>query len=279
MIRVTGDGNDGGGSVEYKTVSMQAFIHPDTESPARCQGFVSTFYGSSEYAGTCVIPPYGNTMFLSSEGNTSSVLWKIRLVDPSKGEFEMIAANKPDVCPRVLAAEDCNTQPTLIENSIAFFSESKRYTSWKLVKRYDLVPVIIPSPPPPPPTPSPPPSPPSPPSPPPPQPISTVIPGPIISAQNATSSRFLTIIVNSTGGNTDCDVASITFTAVGRDSELLPQILEVSTSRQEMNTQGIAMPLVQYGYNDVSAIGKCSNGKTTEKSNTLSVLYTISRQP
>lgn len=55
----------------YKTVSVQAFVHPDVEGDARCLGFASTFYGSPEFKGTCALPPYGNALFLNSTQDDS----------------------------------------------------------------------------------------------------------------------------------------------------------------------------------------------------------------
>ena len=103
MIRVNHDVDK---SEEFKSISMQAFIHPDLEDDAKCQGFVSTFYDSPEFKGACKTPPYGSALYLNStkdNGNESSQTWKIRLFDGSKAEFEMIASNKPGECQRVLA--------------------------------------------------------------------------------------------------------------------------------------------------------------------------------
>jgi hypothetical protein len=252
---------------------MQAFIHPDVEDDARCLGFVSTFYGNPDFKGTCVIPPYGNALFLSSEQDTSvessSQMWKVRPVDGAeRGTFELIASNKPQVCLRVLAAEDCTSEPTLVEKSISFFKDSKKYTSWKLVKRYDLVPI----------PPSPSPVAPSPPPVPEPSPAAPV-PGPAISANNATSFGYINVIVGSMGGNSECVVSSIVLTSIGNAVGSLPQTVEASASRAGLSSVGVSVPLSQFGYNRLYAIGKCTNGKTTERSNVLSVLYVASSAP
>ena len=50
---------------EQAIISLQAFIHPDVSNKARCLGFVSNFYDSSEYEETCARLPYGNGIFLN----------------------------------------------------------------------------------------------------------------------------------------------------------------------------------------------------------------------
>ena len=263
MIRVEDDNAE---NEEYKTVSLQAFIHPDSEYDASCLGFMSTFYGSSDFKGTCVIPPYGNALFLNSSEDVSkdnSQMWRIRQND---GQFEIVAANKPDVCLRILAAEDCSDQPSLIENSPPYFTESAKYRSWKLVRRYDLVPNSSPPPPPSPPPPSPPP-----PSPPPP----SLVPGPVISAPSSTTLGYVNLLVQSNGGNSECLVYSVTLTTIG-NTVGSRQTVEVSTSRPGLSSVGVAIPLPQIGSNSIHAVGKCNNGGTTEKSNVLSVLYVAS---
>ena len=254
---------------EYKTVSLQAFIPPDIEDDARCSGFVSTFYGNSDFTGTCAIPPYGNALFLNSSEDISkdnSQMWKIRQTDGARGQFEIAASNKPDVCLRVLAMEDCQSQPTLIENSTPYFTETRKYRSWKLMRRYDLVANSSPPPPP------------SPLSPSPPTPVGTA-PGPIISAPSSTTSPHVTVLVQSTGGSSDCSVSSIVLTSVGAAVGSLPQTVEVSVSRPGLSSVGVLIPLAQIGYNSIHAVGKCINGGTTEKSNWLSVFYAASSRP
>ena len=278
MIRVVsggGKGNSTGEKDEYKTISLQAFIHPDVEDEARCNGFVSTFYGNSDFKGTCVIPPYGSALFLNSsrdDSEDSAQMWTIRQADGATGGFEILASNKPDVCLRTMAVEDCSDQSSLIESSPPYFSESKKYRVWKLVRRYDLSPKS--SPPPPSPTPSPSPSP-SPLSPAPPTPVGPA-PGPIISAPSSTTSGTVTVLVQSNGGNNECSVSSIILTSVGAAVGSLPQTVEVSASRPGLSSVGVSVPLSQVGYNSIHAVGKCSNGGTTERSNGLSVFYAVS---
>ena len=263
MIRVEDDNTK---NEDYKTISLQAFIHPDNEDDARCLGFVSTFYGISDFKGTCVIPPYGNALFLNSSRDDSkdnSELWKIRQTDGATEQFELVASNKPDVCLQTLAVEDCSDQPSLIESS-APFTESRKYRSWKLVRRYDLSPKSSPLPPPP--------------SPPPPSPVGPA-PGPVISAPSSTTSGYVTLLVQSNGGNSGCSVWSITLTSVGAAVGSLPQTVEVSASMPGLNSVGVSVPLSQAGYNSIYAVGKCTNGGGTERSNALSVFYLASSGP
>ena len=257
MIRVE---ETNGENKDYKTTSLQAFINPDIEDRARCLGYLSTFYDNPEFRGTCSIPPYGSALYLNSTRDVStdsSQLWKIRLVGEARGEFEMIA-NKPDACLRILAVEDCESQPVLTDDST---SSSTTYRSWKLVKRYDLVEKA--SPPPPPPPPPPPVV-----SPPPPVPAAA----PVISGPRSTTSNLVNVRVESIGGGDSCTVTSITFTSVGAAIGSSPETVGISTSA--MGSMMVAVPLSQPGYNSIYAVGNCANGGTTDRSNSLSVFYT-----
>jgi surface protein len=55
--------------------------------------------------------------------------------------------------------------------------------------------------------------------------------------------------------------------------------VEVSASRPGLSSVGVSVPLSQSGYNSIYAIGKCTNGGTTERSNGLSVFYVASSGP
>lgn len=114
-------------------MSLQAFVHPDAEKEAKCHGFVSTFHGSPEYRGTCVIRPYGNGLFLNAsedQSSDSSQMWTIRSVDGGQGAFELIASNKPNVCRRLLAVKDCGYQPMLIDEDRKYdITASIKYSS------------------------------------------------------------------------------------------------------------------------------------------------------
>lgn len=84
-------GNSNGETDAYKIISLQAFIHPDVEDEARCLGFMSTFNGSSDFAFDSL--PYGSGLFLNFSRDYSkenSEIWKIRMIDASKGEFELM---------------------------------------------------------------------------------------------------------------------------------------------------------------------------------------------
>ncbi|KAI8109752.1 hypothetical protein M9434_001031 [Picochlorum sp. BPE23] len=262
-----------------KEISLQAFIHPGFEKKARCLGFLSTFYNSREYKGTCVIPPYGNRLFLNAsddQSRKSSQMWTIRSASSGEGVFELSASNKPDVCRRVLAVEGCQSQPALIfEESTSYITTSIKHRTWKIVKRYDVVPKS--SPPPPPSTPSPPPSPPQEDlvSPPPPAPV----PGPVISAPSSTSLGYVNVRINQLGGNNRCSVRNIVITVTASSIGSTAQTLEVSASWPNLNSAGVAVPLQQTGYNSIYATGTCSSGESTERSNGLSVFYSGSGGP
>lgn len=188
-------------------------------------------------------------------------MWKIRQVDEATGSFEMIASDKPDACLRILAAEDCRSQPALVDTRIISSPESKKYTSWKIFKRYDLAPKASPPPP------SPPPSPPLP-----SLPLGPAS-GPVISAASSTKSGYVVVNIENVGGDNRCSVSSITLTSIGSALGSLPQTVEVAAPMPAISAKGVYVPVVQYGYNSVYAIGRCNNGETTEQSNVLAVFF------
>ncbi|KAI8106684.1 hypothetical protein M9434_001338 [Picochlorum sp. BPE23] len=272
---------------ESKKVSIQAFIHPEVEKEARCLGFISSFYRNPEYKGSCAIPPYGTGLFLNATQDQSkhnSQIWTIRLVDTMDQGFELTASNKPDVCQRLLAVEDCQNQPALIfEDSTFDITASIKHRYWKLFKRYDVVPISSPPPPSPsPPSPSPPsPSPPSP-SPPslpppfPPPPAS--IPGPVISAPSSTKSGYVNVRVNQLGGNDRCSVTTIVITVTPSSVGSTAQTFEISASTPNLSFEGVSVQLAQVGYSSIYASGICSSGETTERSNGVSVFFSAPNQ-
>ncbi|KAI8101852.1 hypothetical protein M9434_006916 [Picochlorum sp. BPE23] len=273
MIRV-GSATSSSSEPENVTVSLQAFVHPDVENDAKCLGYVSSFYGNPEYKGTCVIPPYGDGLFLnstSSDADISSQTWTV--VESDAGVFRLVASNKPSACLRYLGLQNCGPSAVLIGETSTFLEDSSIYTTWKFFRRYDLVPLV--SPPPPPRAPSPPlPPPPSPlPSPPPSSPSPAAIPGPVISAPSSTSFGYVDVVVKSTGGSSRCSVTSIVITSTGSSLGSVPTTVEVSASRPGLSTVGITVPLKVPGYNSIYAVGKCNSGGTTERSNGLSVFY------
>ena len=147
-------------------VTLQAFMHPALEDQGKCLGYVSNYYGNPEYRGSCIIPPYGNGLFLNGTEDTANdapinpQVLSITTAPPgsaAEGAFELTAANKPDVCMRALAVEDCDSQAVLVEDPAEYFVESKKYKTWILTKRYDVVPKTSPPPPLSPPPASPPP--------------------------------------------------------------------------------------------------------------------------
>jgi hypothetical protein len=125
-------------------VSVQAFVHPALEDQGKCLGYVSNYYGDAQYKGTCVVPPYGNGLFLSGKedaGNKASnspQVLTMKAAAAAEGEFVITAANKPDECARALAVEDCTNRAVLVEDPVKYFPDSKKYTTWVLIytKRY-----------------------------------------------------------------------------------------------------------------------------------------------
>ena len=244
----------------YKRVLLQAFIHPDVEDDARCLGYLSTFYDNPEFGVSCALPPYGSALYLNSKrdvSRSSSQMWQITSVDGAKGEFKMIASNKPDVCLRVLAAEDCGSQPALVEDSTSYSANTIKYKTWKIVKRYDLVAKSSP-----PPSPSP-------------LPPAVPAPGPVISGPTSSTSGYVSVRIESIGGDNGCAVSSILLTSIGAAVGSLPKTVEVST--EGLNT--VSVQLGQRGYNSIYAVGNCNNGGRTERSNSLTVFNTVPGPP
>eukprot|EP00889_Picochlorum_renovo_P006070 jgi/Picre1/33100/NNA_008426.t1 len=197
--------------------------------------------------------------------------------------FELTASNKPDVCQRLLAVEDCQNQPALIfEDSTFDITASIKHRYWKLFKRYDVVPISSPPPPSPsPPSPSPPSpstlsSPPSLPPPSPPPPAS--IPGPVISAPSSTKSGYVNVRVNQLGGNDRCSVTTIVITVTPSSVGSTAQTFEISASTPNLSFEGVSVQLAQVGYSSIYASGICSSGETTERSNGVSVFFSAPNQ-
>jgi hypothetical protein len=265
-------------------VSVRAFFHPALEDQGKCLGYVSNYYGDAQYKGTCVVPPYGNGLFLSGKedaGNKASnspQVLTMKAAAAAEGEFVITAANKPDECSRALAVEDCNNRAVLVEDPVKYFTDSKKYTTWVLTKRYDVVAsgTLPPAQPSAPPAVAPSPSTPNTPSTP-----ALSIPGPVISAPNTTSLGYVDVLVQSigggggtggiigtTGGNARCFVTTIVITVANTASA--PATYEIPASRPNLSSLGVAIP-VQVGENSISAVGMCKNGESTERSQVLSI--------
>jgi hypothetical protein len=245
-------------------VSLQAFMHPALEDQGKCLGYVSSFYGNPEVKGTCVIPPYGNGLFLNAtldEEETGSQTWTVQ--ESGGGEtdvFRLVASNKPAACSRFVGAMDCASSAFLVGDAYAVVNESSTYASWRLIKRYDVVPVASPPPP-------------SPPPPPPPPPPPARIPGPTIQpsmyGQTVVVSGFIEITVVTFGGSDQCVVESIVFTSVSVTSG-------ASTSTppyraEQLRSLSVSVPLMPGSEYEVLAQGVCSSGAVTQRSNVLTV--------
>lgn len=259
-------------SVEESNIYLKAFLDPEVEGDAKCLGFVSTFYGTPGYPNTCSTSPWGNGIFLNATfDNTiaSSQLLTVRPSEDEKGSFEIVAANKPDSCSRLLAVEECAYQPVLIEPLLKYIPEPLKYVSWKFIKEYELQPSPQPtaqSPPPPPASPSM--------SPPPAtlSPLPLEIPGPVISAPCSTTGGFVNILVSKLGGNSQCLVTSIEITSLSNSIGYTPQTVEVSAFMPGIDSVGVPVTLDGGGYHSIWAVGKCDGtGNVTERSNQVSV--------
>ena len=268
MVTVKNKGDD------RVDVSLQSFVHPALEDQGKCLGYVSNYYGNPKAKGSCVIPPYGNGLFLDGTENTASKVSNnpqvLSMKAAGEGEFEITAANKPGECARALAVEDCDGHAVLVEDPVEYFADTQKYTTWILTKRYDVVvsgasqeaieevieetPQAMA---------------PSPRTPPPPAPIPGPRIEPSIYGQTIVTSGLIEVSVKSTGGNTACSVESITFTAVNTatgESASTPAY-NVANLQQLPAT----VPLTGGYLYEVYAVGTCSNGGVTEKSNVLSI--------
>jgi hypothetical protein len=254
-------------------VSLQSFVHPARKDQGKCLGYVSNYYGNPRFKGSCLIPPYGNGLFLNGTEDTASKASNspqvLSMKAAGEGEFEITAANKPDECTRALAVEDCDNRAVLVEDPVKYFTDSRKYTTWVLTKRYDVVASGASAP-----APAPSPTPaavaPSPGPPPPPAPI----PGPRIEpyqdGQTVVTWGYIELVVDSFGGNNRCSVTTVVITVTNQAST--PATYEIPASRPGLSSVGLPIP-VQFGENSISAVGMCRNGESTERSQALSVSY------
>lgn len=253
LVRVDGQDTEKG----TKRVSLQAFIDPTVEEEAKCLGFVSTFYDSPGYQATCALPPHGNGLFLNGTKSTkamSAQSWVVRSRGDEQGVFELVAATKPESCARVLGVENCGSQPVLLTEQ-----STGNIKTWKIVKKYDIMPTSTPPPP-------------GSQSPPPLSPDQTPYPGPVISAPGTTSMLSVNVAINSIGGDSRCSVVSMEFVSSSDALGSSPKYVLISEPKPGM---GIALQLSSAGYNSISAVGRCRNGELTARSNILSVLASI----
>ena len=267
MVTVKNKGDD------RVDVSLQSFVHPARKDQGKCLGYVSNYYGNPRFKGSCLIPPYGNGLFLNGTEDTASKASNspqvLSMKAAGEGEFEITAANKPDECTRALAVEDCDNRAVLVEDPVKYFTDSRKYTTWVLTKRYDVVASGASAP-----APAPSPTPaavaPSPGPPPPPAPI----PGPRIEpyqdGQTVVTWGYIELVVDSFGGNNRCSVTTVVITVTNQAST--PATYEIPASRSGLSSVGLPIP-VQVGENSISAVGMCRNGESTERSQALSVSY------
>ncbi|WPT17821.1 hypothetical protein PSENEW3_00005823 [Picochlorum sp. SENEW3] len=150
MVRVVSNPSSSS-EQESVTVSLKAFIRQNLQDKAKCLGYVSSFYGNPEYKGTCVIPPYGDGLFLNStldKSDISSQKWTV--IESEAGVFQLVASNKPSECSRYLGLKDCGSSVGLMGETSISRTDSSTYTRWKFSRRYDLASSVSapPSPPP-----------------------------------------------------------------------------------------------------------------------------------
>lgn len=266
-------------STDESKIYLKAFLDPEVEGDAKCLGFVSTFYGTPGYQNTCSTPPWGNGMFLNTTfDNTkgSPQLWIVRPNEDGEGSFEIVAANKPDRCSRLVAVEECAYQPVLIEPLLKYIPEPPKHTSWKFIKEYELQPSA------PPPAQSPPPAqPPAPPIPspsslsPPPaalSPLPSEIPGPVIAAPSSAPGGSVNVVVSKSGGNNRCLVTSVEITSSANSIGYAAQTVEVSAFKPGIDSVGVPVSLNGAGYHSIWAFGKCDGTEqVTQRSNQVSV--------
>ena len=213
----------------------------------------------------CMIPPYATRVGLSDEVATPPPAHELFQLVPvenagDEGLYHVVAVGKPSTCARYLGATGCTSRG--VRTQLAVGGEAGVTTSWKLT-------LVSADPPAPLPAPLPAPAPTA--SPPSPSPSPSPVPGPIISAPSSTTWGSVTVLVQSSGGNSECSVSSFLFTMTGSGVGSLPQTVEVPASRGGLSSVGVSLLLPQVGRNTVYAVGMCQNGGTTERSNVLEV--------
>jgi len=237
---------------EGVTVSLQAFVHPDVENQPLCRGYVSSFYGNPGYQGTCAVPPFGNGLFLNGTyagQDINSQTWTVMQAGET-GTFKLVASSKPSECVRYMGLRDCDASVVLVDDSSSSLGETSTYAAWKIMRRYDVVPIA--SPPasaPPTPTAVAPSTPNTPSSP------ALSIPGPVISAPRETYLGYVDVAVQAVGGNSDCLVSSIVVTATGNIAGSAPKVVEVPANRPGLNTIGVLVPIYNLEVNSIYAMG------------------------
>ena len=228
----------------------------------------------------CRVPPYATKVALLAQGSTppqEHELFQLVPVDGSGGSdgmYYVIAVGKPSTCARYLGATGCSSGSVRVQ--LAVEGEADVLNTWKLSLVSGGAPPLSPPPPPQIPTPTPAPAPAPVPAPgpmpiPTPAPSPEPAPGPVIEphvyGQVFVSAGFVEVTVKSIGGNGVCSVVSITFTSVNKSTGE-----SVSTSAYNIGNlliQPASIPLPPEYVYEVYAIGACSEGGTTGKSNVL----------
>ena len=224
----------------------------------------------------CQVPPYATEVSVVAQGPSPPLeheLFKLVPVDASTkdGLYYVIAAGKPSNCARYLGATGCTSGS--VRTKLAVEGEEGVLTVWGFSKVEGSPPLPSPIPPSVAPKPAPAPS-----SAPAQAPTPTVsppqpIPGPIIEpsmyGQSIMTSGFFEISLKSLGGNSVCSASYITFTTVNTMTKETTST--AAYSAEIVKSVPVTIPL-PFGYTyDVYAVGICTNGGTTERSNILSV--------
>ena len=264
FVRVEDNSTSGQGRV---LVSLQAFVPPDKVATAKCPGYLSTFYGSPGYVGTCGMDPYGQAMFLNGtrgesgeRGDPSRQSWEVRQVGGRGAEgpasFQLLAS-KPSACRRAIGVDSrCDRVPELVNER----GQGSQVFRWEMVRRYEAVPA-----PPLPTLPSPPST---------PAATPAAAPGPVIRSSTVSPEGLISLFVQSFGGDQGCHVRGVEFQFTPSSGQMgsPPLVLPASPF---LHTMGVQHTFPQSGLYFVHAVGKCKDGSSTAKSNTLEVQVDI----
>ena len=208
--------------------------------------------------GAAAVPEYEQFQLVAVDGTVGGDLYHI------------VAVGKPSTCARYLGATGCGSGS--VRTKLAVKDEAGVIITWKLSLLSESGPSPSPLPPPqspslapePAPTPVPTPA---------PSPPSSPAPGPVIEpfvyGQSVVSSGFVEVSVTAFGGDNSCSVTSITFTSVNKSTGVTSTTLAYSVSNLQSQPASVPLPY-QFMY-DVYATGSCSDGRTTENSNVLTV--------
>ena len=227
----------------------------------------------------CRVPPYATEVGIMEQSLVppqQHELFQLVPVDGAAGRdglFHVLAVGKPSTCARYLGATGCGSGS--VQTKLGVEGEEDLLTTWRLsmVKGSTpapsaLLPPAVTSPtqapaaaPTPVPTPTV--------SRPPPQPIPGPVIEPSIYGQSIVSYGFIDVSVRRLGGNSACSVSSITFMTLNTVTQLTTSTAAYSATN--VKKLPVAIPLIAGYKHEVSAVGMCTDGRITERSNVLSI--------